>query len=79
MQIKHRQRNVVEEGGVISDRSAAAQEDDDLLVLLLHFPQERVEKDEALIGVAHDIALLKTVDGAVLRFLIDVDVQWAGS
>lgn len=79
VQVEYGTVDVVEQFGVVLDRSATAEEDDDLLFLLLHSPEEREQEDKSLVGITQHIALLEAVDSAALGFLVDIDIQRAGS
>lgn len=79
MEIQHGAVNVVEKLRVVLDRGTTAEEDNNLLLLGLHASQEGEEQDKSLVGVTKDIALLQPIDCTVLLFLVDVDVEWAGS
>lgn len=74
VQIQNRAVNVVQQLSVIFDRGTAAKEDNDLLLLSLHFSEEGEQQQEALVAFAKDVALLQTIDCAVLLLLVDVDV-----
>ena len=75
VQVQHRQVDVVEQLGVVLDAVAAGEEDDDLLPEVAL--EEGEQKQEALVRVADDVALLEAFDGAVLLPVVDVDVQRA--
>lgn len=79
VQIQDRAVDVVQQLGVVLDGGAAAEEDNDLLLLGLHFAQEGEEKQETLVALAQDVALLQAVDRAVLLLLVDIDVERARS
>lgn len=74
VQIQNRAVNVVQQLGVVFDRGTAAEEDNDLLLLGLHFSEEGEQQQEALVAFTKDIALLQTIDCAVLLLFVDVDV-----
>ena len=76
VEVENWQINVVEQLGVVFDAIAGGKEDDDFL---LEVALEKGEQEqEAFVGVANHIALLESLDRAVLFSVVHIDVQWAG-
>jgi len=74
MEIHHRDVDIVEELGVELDRIAGRKENDNLLLLHVLL-EEGEEEEETALRRAHDVALLKALDGGCGAVLLNVDVQ----